>query len=69
MQIPDIGATLRERLAVPVASLAFGRLKFMVRTSLDYYWYTLSAIAGFYIDYGNIPLKAMALASRRSAIM
>jgi hypothetical protein len=34
VQIPDIGTTLLERLTVPVASLAFGLLRF-ISTSSD----------------------------------
>jgi hypothetical protein len=33
VHIPDIGTTLRERFAVLVASLAFGRRKFIDNTS------------------------------------
>jgi len=37
VQIPDIGTTFLDRLNVPVASLAFGLLRFILDTSDDKY--------------------------------
>jgi hypothetical protein len=46
VQIPDMGETLRERLTVPSASLAFGCLRFTILSPLLEYLFSFEKCEG-----------------------